>query len=277
MSGIIDPTQTPDENARRQHRKEGVLADKAGNVRVGLKYLMNHPGEFGYAIIVPETRADAPNMPFVVQETDLRTPDQPYALLKRERNQEMISGQFGGEVVRSDLLIHQETGMMAVCVERVTKWNFRVECIVPPQVEEDMKVFLGQLQRGEAGIGHWVVAGSAWTVDEIEAAKKRLNIIGKDPQVVSGEEAADAKRQVSKHPDRVGWVAAGKKVFKDPKKVKSKSRAKYAKFMMGIGESIDAKDLAKDAAAQVDTKDGQGHVIFWNTHQRAMRRILRGE
>lgn len=271
---LILPPDIAEERARTRHEQEGVVTDGAGNTRVGIKYLMNHPGEFGYAIIVPDIRRDAPTMPITVEDSDLRDPTQQYALLKRKRDNAERKGENGGEVVRNDLLVHVDSGMFCVCVERVTGWNFRVEAILPPQTKEDMGKFLAAKPHGT---GQWVVCGSAWTAEEVEAAKKRMGIIGKDPQIVSGEEAIAAQKEVSKHPDRTGWAAAGKKVFKDPKKIKNKHRAKYMQFLQGLGKTVDAHELAKDAERVVDTKDGKGQVIFWNTHKRMMRRIGRGE
>jgi len=259
----------PEKNAEPQ-------LDAKGNVRVGIKYLMHNPAEFGYAIIVPDIRPDAPTMPFEVEDSDLRGPHQPHATLKRAHNREMLTGDHGGQVVRNDLLLHVDTGMFAVCVARISNWDFRIEALLPPQTEEDMKRFLGTSPHGT---GRWVVVGSAWTKNELELAKKRMGVA--EPEVISPEDTPEARKQTSKHPDRKGWSEQGFKVGKDitslSKAARNKQRASYAKFLAGIDQTVDAKDLDKDAERVFETKDKKGTVTFWNTQKRAMRKIKDGE
>jgi hypothetical protein len=254
--------------------KHGIHKDPEGNVRIGLKYLMMHPEEFGYAIIVPDIRKDAPCMPVRAYSTDLRDPTSRYALIKRDRDQSL--GEHDGEVVRNDLLIHIPTGTIAVCVERQSRWNFRIESLVPPQTEKDMRVFLGTTPHLT---GEWVVVGSAWTAEEMRAAKLRLGLGGGPPQILTDpKEMREAQLDTMSNPDAKSWGQQGKKFLKDPKKIRNqRARAKYAELLLHVGGTTTPEELAKDATAILDTKDGKGQIIVWNTANRMMRKIRRGE
>jgi len=254
--------------------KHGIHKDQDGNVRIGLKYLMMHPEEFGYAIIVPDIRKDAPTMPFRVYSSDLRDPTSRYAMLKRDRDQDL--GDHGGEVVRNDLLVHIQTGTIAVCVERQSRWNFRVESVVPPQTEIDMRAFLASVPHLT---GEWVVIGSAWTADEMRAAKLRLGLGGGPPQILTDpKEMRQAQLDTMSNPDQKSWGQQGKKFLKSPKKaLKSRARAKYAELLLNVGGTTTPEELAKDATQVLETKDGKGTIVVWNTTQRMLRKIQRGE
>lgn len=255
----------------KQGGPDGTVVDDVGQMRVGLRYLMQHPDEFGYAMIVPESRFQAPKMPFWVDDSDLRTPEQKYALLKRRRETDMI---HGGEVIRGDVLIHISSGMICVCVERVSQWNFRVECIVPPQTKPDLEAFLKSVPYG---CGQWVVVGVAATAFEVQQALKEQGFVNKAPQLVQGQEAVEAFQQVKKNPDAKGWGEQGKHIAKDPKKIKSKATARYSQFVANMaGKTISVNDLERDATFKTPTRDGKGMVYAWNTMRKVLRDI-RGE
>jgi len=258
----------------QEAQKHGIKKDSEGNVRIGLKYLMMHPEEFGYAIIVPDIRRDAPTMPFKVYSTDLRDPTQRYALLKRDRDQSL--GEHDGQVVGNDLLIHIQTGTVAVCVERQSRWNFRIESLVPPQTEKDMREFLAS---SPFLTGEWVVIGSAWTAAEMQSAKLRLGLGGGPPQVLTDpKEMRAAQLDTMSNPDQKSWGQQGKKFLKDPRGAKGKrARAKYAELLMNVGGTTTPEELAKDATAVLETKDGKGTIVVWNTTQRMLRKIQRGD
>jgi hypothetical protein len=245
--------------------------DEKGNVRVGLDYMMAHPNEFGYALIVPDPRHDAPTQFFRVDKTDM-SPDKEFAQLWRDRKHAVgIRGDYGGQVVRGDLLLHQETGMWAAVVQRVSQWNFRIACLIPPQTVDDIKSFLGG--EGSMGVGHWAVVGQVFDKNEASAALKDMFGTDRMPQnVTDPKDLREARKDTSKNPDAQGWAEQGKHICKDPRTAMREIRKKnpqllgaFARFLAGH-KSLTAETLMdKVAVKKVATKDGKGSVTFWNT------------
>lgn len=260
MAHIIDPQA--DEKRIAAMKREGLIVSEDGKtVRVGINYMMQHPQEFGYALIVPDWRKDGPQMPFTVEKTDMK-PDSEFAQFWRRRSKTEAGP---GEIVQGDLLLHVETGMFLHVVERISQWNFRAGCLVPPQTPETMERFLSESRDGH-GTGQYVLCGSCFTKLDWENALKQLDM--KEPEVVSTEEdIKQARGDTFKHPDRKSWSEQGKKVVKDIHEIRKNPRDMKAMLqaMVGQGTIGDWDKLADKYARMRGTTKGGLEVSVFNT------------
>jgi hypothetical protein len=159
--------------------------------------------------------------------------------------------------------------MYVAVVERVSQWNFRVESIVPPQTKADMEKFLSN-----GPTGNWVACGQCYTKAEVVEALKKLGV-HKEPEMVAPEDAAEARADTFKHPERKGWVEQGKKVMKSyDEVVKDPSKmVAFAKLFAGIAAETDFDAAQKASTHRRSTHDGKGEVVFWNSAARLRQMI----
>lgn len=233
-----------------------------GPVRGGLAAICEYPQNFGCLLILPEPKATAPWGEFSVTSARL-DPERRFGTLRFSRRREDGWDYGPAQVLPGDCLIHVPTGTTAAVVHRDGNCQVTVEGWTEPRTEAGRVKWLRA-----PGVGKWVVWGSFF---------RRLEDIpphARPAEVVEGEDAEAARRDLFRHPERLPWSQMGFKVARHPREFRGKARKKLRRQLrallggvhtaQGLGDAEEVRKIMdRYANWQRKFKSG-GRFIDWN-------------
>lgn len=228
----------------------------------GLVAICEYPQNFGCLLILPEPKPTAPWGEFHVKAARL-DPDKRFGTLTFSRDPEDGWKYGHAQVLPGDCLIHVASGATAAVVHRDGSSTVTVEGWTEPRTEADKEAWTRN-----PGKGAWVVWGCFF---------KRLEDIpphARPPEVIEEKDAAEARGDLFRHPERLPWAQMGFKVGRHPREFKGKERKKLRrqlrKLLGGIhavqslGDPEEIRKLMDKHANWAKKHKTGGRFIDWN-------------
>lgn len=216
-----------------------------------------NPERFNCVLIVPEPRPHVPWGPFQVSEADLE-PGKPEGRIKIARSKAAGWKYGGAHLERGDCLIHLPSGALACVTRAPSATTVMLEGWAAPEGEENQRKWTTT-----KGTGEWVCWGTAFRdVEELPRSKR--------PEIIPAHETEIARREMSRHPDRLPWAAAGFDLGQ-PGKLRGKQKKRYRQRLrrllggLHMVETIEDLDtyMEQHAISRRKAEDGKGEFIRW--------------
>jgi hypothetical protein len=230
----------------------GEVQHKAPVVKIS--HFVENPEAYGVCAVMPQPDTTrAPLEPFRVVWSEIK-PQERYGVIHRDMGDSRNPSDR--ELMKGDMILHVNTGVHARVVERIRKYEYRIEAWSGPRTDEDKQAWL--INEGK---GDWVCWGQSFeTVEELP---------WHEPEVMdTGEKIELARKEMFRYPERQGWAGkfhVGKNWKQLSRKERKRARAQM-RGMLGTCRTLQERDpnevMEENVVKRYKTKLGN-EVVHW--------------